>query len=129
MVKVEIIGLNRLISRLARFQNTLDPAAASSVKQVAEDIRDDAKGLVAVDTGSLKQSIRLGVSARPAGHIHSVRVTAGGYITNPKTKRKVDYASYVEFGTSRNVPQPFLGPAVRKHREALAKAIKEAIRE
>ena len=129
MVDVEIIGFDRLISRLIRFQKALEPAAVKGVKDVARDIRDDAKSLAPVDTGSLRKSIRIGASARTAGHTHMVRVTAGGYITNPKTERKVDYAIHQEFGTSKMHPQPFLGPAVRKHKESLAKAIKEAIRE
>lgn len=128
MAEVKLIGANRLISRLVKLAEALDPAAVKSIKQVAEAVRDEAKDLCPVDTGSLKKSIRVGTYARPAKHIHSIRVTAGGHITNPKTGRLVDYASYVEHGTSRNRPQPFMLPAIKKHRKALAKAIKEAIK-
>lgn len=129
MATVEIYGTQKLIARLARLAKALDPAAVKGVKEVAKAIRDDAKELCPVDTGSLKKSIRIGTYAKPKGQTHSIRVTAGGHITNPKTKRKVDYASYVEFGTSRQRAQPFLRPAIVKHRKALAKSIKEAIRE
>ena len=129
MAEVKIIGGNRLISRLVRLKEALDPAAVKSIRRVADEIRDTAKSLSPVDTGSLKKSIRKGSYARPAKHVFSIRVTAGGHITNPKTKRKVDYASYVEFGTSRTKAQPFLGPAVKKHSRKLAKTIKEFIKE
>jgi len=129
MATVEIIGAQKLIARLARLATALDSAAIKGVKEVAGAIRDDAKEMCPVDTGSLQKSIRIGAYAMPAGHTHSVRVTAGGYVTNPKTNRKVDYASYVEFGTSRQRAQPFLRPAIVKHRKDLARAIKEAIRE
>lgn len=43
-----------------------------------------------VDTGSLRDSIRV----EHAGN--QVRVRAGGYITNPKTGRLVDYANIQE---------------------------------
>lgn len=129
MAEVEIIGATRLIARLARLEKSLNVAAVKNIKRVAGDIRDDAKAICPVDTGSLRRSIRVGSYARPARHVFSIRVTAGGHITNPKTKRKVDYASYVEYGTSRQPGQPFLRPAIIKHRKNLAKAIKEYIRE
>ena len=129
MSEVEIYGAQKLIARLARLEKALDPAAVKGVKEVAKAIRNDAKEICPVDTGSLKKSIRIGTTAKPSGHTHSIRVTAGGYVTNPKTKRKVDYASDVEFGTSKQRAQPFMRPAIVKHRRELAKAIKEAIRE
>ena len=128
MAEVEIIGMDRLISRLVRVEESLDPAAERAVKTVAKDIRDTAKEIVPVDTGSLKKSIRTGAYAMPAGHTHSVRVTAGGYVTNPKTKRKVDYASHVEYGTSRGRAQPYLIPAFEAHKRELIKTIKEFLR-
>jgi hypothetical protein len=48
-----------------------------------------------VDTGSLRDSIRVergGIEK----HWREVRVRAGGYITNPKTGKLVDYARIVE---------------------------------
>lgn len=129
MAKVEIIGAQKLIARLIRLETALDPAAAKVVKDIAEVIRDDAKEFCPVDTGSLQKSIRIGAYARPTSHTHSIRVTAGGYVTNPKTKRKVDYASHVEYGTSRQRAQPFLRPAIVKNSKDLVQAIKEAIRE
>lgn len=129
MATVEIYGAQKLMARLVRLEKALDPAAIKGVKEVAKAIRDDAKEMCPVDTGSLQKSIRVGAYAKPAGHTHSVRVTAGGHVTNPKSKRKVDYASYVEFGTSKQRSQPFMRPAIVKHRRDLAKAIKEAIRE
>lgn len=58
-----------------------------------------AKQLCPVDTGSLKKSIR-----SRSGE-NKVVVTAGGYITNPKTGRLVDYAVYAE------AKQPFMSMA------------------
>jgi len=47
----------------------------------------------------LKKSGRVGSYARPAKHVFSIRVTFGGYVTNPNTKRKVDYACVVDKNT------------------------------
>jgi HK97 gp10 family phage protein len=126
VAEVEILGEDRLIARLAQFEESLDFGAEAGVKSVAEKIRDRAKELVQVDTGALQRSIRVGIYSRPAGHVHSIRVTAGGYERNPKTGRIVDYAVYQERGTSRMKAQPYLGPAYQAFKDDLAKEIKEA---
>lgn len=49
-----------------------------------------------VDTGSLRDSIRI-ERVSPSYHLHRVvRVRAGGYVTNPRTRRLVDYAAIQE---------------------------------
>jgi hypothetical protein len=60
---------------------------------------------VPVDTGSLRNSIRKERGGEGL-YWRQYRVRAGGYVTNPRTQRKVDYALYVETRT------PFLHPAV-----------------
>jgi HK97 gp10 family phage protein len=126
---VEFLGSGKLIARLARLAGALDPAAAEGIKRVAYKIKDTAQVLVRVDTASLQKSIRVGVYAREAGRVHSIRVTAGGYVTNPKTGKVVDYAADQEYGTSKMSAQPYMGPAVAKHGPEIPKIIKEGIME
>jgi len=128
VAEVELIGADRLIARLVKVANALDPGAARVLKTVAENTRDTAKELCPVDTGSLQRSIRVQVHARPAGHVHSVGISAGGYVTNPRTGRKVDYAVHVEYGTSRTPAQPFMRPAVEQHKKELQKRMKEVVK-
>lgn len=70
-----------------------------------------AKGLaqvyVLVETGSLRDSIRVERGGEGKGW-RQIRLRAGGYITNPKTGRLVDYAGYVE------EKHPFMRPAVQE---------------
>jgi hypothetical protein len=76
-----------------------------------------------VDTGSLRDSIR--VERGGAGlRWREVRVRAGGYVTNPKTGRKVDYAWYVE-----NYTQPFLSPAIAEVRPTITELLKNTLLE
>jgi len=89
-----------------------EESALEALDKTADDARDRAKELVPVDTGSLRKSIRKEKHALPAGNIIYTGIRAGGYIVNPKTKRLVDYASYQEYGTSRNRPQPYMRPAL-----------------
>lgn len=90
-----------------------EDSVTEALDETADDARDRAKLLVAIDTGSLKKSIRKERLARPAGKFFYTGVRAGGYITNPKTGRLVDYATFVEYGTSRMRARPYLGPALR----------------
>jgi HK97 gp10 family phage protein len=93
----------------------------AGAKLVAAWVRDDAKELCPVDTGSLRKSIR--VETTRSGGVETVGVAAGGYIINPKTGRRVDYASFVEYGTSRNRAQPYLRPAIARNARLLPKEI------
>ena len=92
----------------------LDPLTERILKSVANEVKEEARELVPVDTGALRRSIRVTSTAREAGKITRVGVRAGGYETNPKTGKIVNYAIYVEFGTSHQSPQPYLIQAANK---------------
>lgn len=64
----------------------------------------DAKAIVPIDTGDLKSTIRYELAA---GNV--LRLLAGG-IPGEVTGRMVDYATYVDSGTSRMGAQPFMRP-------------------
>lgn len=82
-------------AELRRESATLRKRASQVVRKVAFDTEAHAKDLAPVDTGNLKNSI-----------ITQMRgdLKAGVIAT-------ATYAPYVELGTSRMAPQPFLGPA------------------
>lgn len=121
---LEVYGKNKLMARLAKLQNSvLAKASEDAIKAVAVEIRDTAKGIVPVDTGSLRTSIRLQVYASPATYVRRIGVSAGGYVTNPKTGNLVNYASYVERGTSKMVARPYIQPAIEQHKDKLPKEI------
>jgi HK97 gp10 family phage protein len=63
-----------------------------------------------VDTGALQSSIRVERGGVGLGW-RQVRVRAGGYITNPKTGKLVNYSNFVEYGTKHMPAQPFMRPA------------------
>jgi hypothetical protein len=96
-----------------------DPAIKTKIAELPEKMLDFAlevllkqaqlmKGLaqvyVAVDTGSLRDSIRVERGGEGA-HWRQVRVRAGGYVTNPKTGRLVNYALIQE------IRHPYMQPA------------------
>jgi hypothetical protein len=81
---------------IAEIPNKMLEGAFEAINEVADLMVGFAQIYVRVDTGSLRDSIRKERVA-PAFHNHRmVRVRAGGYVTNPRTGRLVDYAVVVE---------------------------------
>lgn len=85
--------------------------------QQAQLMRGLAQIYVLVDTGSLRDSIRVERGGE-GEHWRQVSVRAGGYVTNPKTGRLVDYAVFVE------AKQPFMQPAYEQVRLTIIDMIK-----
>lgn len=88
-------------------------ASIRTLQRVAYIAKARAKQLVPVDTGSLRKSIRVERYERPEGNITYTGISAGGYIVNPRTHSLVNYAFYVEYGTARSRPQPFIRPSIK----------------
>jgi HK97 gp10 family phage protein len=108
--KPQIIGLDKTISDLKKFGNKAEEALNTALETTAYDMVDKAVSLVVVDTGKLKQSIRV-VTVSESNFI----VEAGGGVA--------PYAPYIEFGTGGlvDVPKEFDEQA----RRALGKGIKQ----
>ena len=79
-------------------------AADDEIRQACDNMVGYAKINVRVDTGSLRDSIRVERGGE-GEHWRRWRVRAGGYIVNPKTNRLVNYAAIVE------EKYPYLRPA------------------
>ncbi|MDJ0321831.1 HK97-gp10 family putative phage morphogenesis protein [Pseudarthrobacter sp. PS3-L1] len=77
------------------------------VMKTAKDIEGTAKTMAPVDTGNLKNSI--GVE-RTGDFSAEIGPTA-------------NYGIYLELGTSRMAPQPFMAPAFDKHLPAFEQAV------
>ena len=99
--------------------------AYEELLQQAELMKGLAQVNVRVDTGSLRDSIRI-ERVGPTRHLHRmVRVRAGGYVTNPRTGKIVRYAAVVE------KKWPYMRPAwesIRPNVESLiARRVVEAV--
>ncbi|MGN7250053.1 HK97-gp10 family putative phage morphogenesis protein [Arthrobacter sp. SAFR-014] len=105
--------LRRLSADLARAARTTGQRAQIVVRKTAKDIEATAKNLVPVDTGNLKGSI--GTSdLRTVGRSGSLSAEIGP---------TANYGVFVEQGTSRMAPQPFMGPAADRHTGAFEQAM------
>lgn len=91
----------------------IDRALAEAMDEIGAAMQEHAQQLCPVDTGRLRNSItyRLGgggyafpgYGAEVSAHEHAVSVGSD-----------VEYAAYVELGTSRTRAQPFLEPAAAR---------------
>lgn len=136
--------------RLKRKLRSLPPAAEKAVKaqleKEANDLAELIRRRVPVDTGTLRESVKVMPGDRPL----SMKVKAGGEPTRKKVRKGVkaadfakakasggsrgeyDYARGVEFGTSEQPAQPFFWPSYRQRkrpiRRRISAAAKKAVR-
>lgn len=94
MTKIEFRGLEELRGKLRRNANLDD--VKKVVQMNGAEMHRKALGKVPVDTGELKRSIHL--NQRDNGFTAHMKAEA-------------NYASYVEYGTRRMRPQPYIRPA------------------
>lgn len=108
------------------------------LEAVGLEAEGDAKFLCAVDTGLLRNSITHGVSGELINHNYtddageqSGSVSAVMGTTDDKEVyigTNVEYAPYVEYGTSRTQAQPFLRRAFEDNKEKYGRIIAKALK-
>lgn len=105
-----IANTRRLAADLGKAGKAALPLARLAVAKTVHDIEATAKELAAVDTGFMRNSIGSEQSGNASVVIGRVGPTA-------------DYAVFVENGTHRMAPQPFMGPATEAHEPAFHEAM------
>lgn len=90
-------GIGGARRRLDRLADRIAGATEEAINEFADDVVVHMKGLVPVDTGRLKESIE----KKKEGD----KVTVG--------PRGVEYAAFVENGTSRSPAQPYVAPTIQ----------------
>lgn len=98
MIRAEASQVFALAARLDAVPGIVSPASSSAVAKTAAEIVEDAKALAPVNTGALRASISADIIG-PTG------------LTTAEIGPTVDYGIEVEYGTSRQAPQPFMRPA------------------
>jgi len=119
------------------FLEALDTQVYAGLEECGLAAEGYAKRLCAVDTGLLRNSITHaldGQSAAISEYQDDPKEQSGSYDGSapkePEGRRavyigtNVEYAPYVELGTSKTAEQPFLKPAVENHKSAYQKIMK-----
>ena len=93
--------------QIAQIPDKLLEGAEQAILETAHLVLGLAQVHVRVDTGSLRDSGRIERGGKGL-HWAEVKVRFGGYVTNPRTGRLVDYAAIIE------QRYPYLAPAARE---------------
>lgn len=87
--------------------------AGDIVVATAARIQADAKTLAPVDTGALRNSI-------------TRTTTRKAFSVTAEIGPEVEYGEYVESGTYRMAAQPYMVPALERHRDTFIRAVERA---
>lgn len=99
--------LNRLAGNLEKAGVLAASRGPAVIRKTAADIVRDAQAIVPVDTGALKNSIGFEMTGVFAAEIGPT----------------MNYAGFIEWGTSRMAPRAFLGPATDRNVPAFYAAV------
>lgn len=105
--------LRKLAADIRKAAKGTGQRAQAVVRKTAVDIESTAKQIAPVDTGNLKGSIGHS-DLRTVGRSGSLSVEIGP---------TASYGVFVELGTSRMAPQPFMGPAADRHAPGFEQAM------
>jgi len=99
----------KLDAELAAASAVVVKKVSTAIAKTALDIEADSKALCPVDTGFLRNSISSDIKPLEA----EIGPTA-------------EYGAYVEYGTSRAGPQPYITPSFDRRSSSLVSAIEQA---
>lgn len=116
-IDVTVEGLNDLLKNIDVLKDNERTAVAAALGVVSQEIAQYAQQNHAFNnrTGNLEASIQ----ALP------IEEEAGQPVSG--VKAGMEYAPYVEFGTSRSAPYPFLVPAVEANKQNLLDTVAKAV--
>jgi len=109
-MKVNVSDLDRLARDLTKAADRIEAGLPAIIAKTTLDIEADAKKIVPVDTGNLKNSITSDIDG-PHGEVGPT----------------ASYGAYVEYGTARMAPQPYMGPAADKRIKIMNRAVDKLI--
>ena len=109
MFTFDITGIEASIARVRELAK-VSPEVKAATVEAGAGMQSEARDLAPVDTGTLVKSIQF----RMAGDLAIVKVGAG-------------YGAFVEFGTTRQRPQPYFTPAFVKTQQNYARALRKIL--
>ena len=122
----KIEGGAELDAALARIGRDIETRIAkNAIGAGARKVRDRAKQLAPVDTGNLRDAIKVRRANKRYGAAVADVVVTGG---STKLKNDAWYASLVEFGTVNSPAHPFLRPALDASQPLVLTAVADSIR-
>lgn len=134
-MKVKIDGLDELVKTLDRLDSMeAEEGFQNGIVDGALLVIQEAKDLVPVDSGDLRDSLHIGGYTKLTPEYR--KVGSYGALKKPIGKGKtfgvfagstLPYAHLVELGTKRTRAKPFLRPAADTKQDEVVKAVEQAI--
>ena len=122
---MKIEGLRELGNALKELDGRVQKRIARSATAAgARVIANDAKQRVPVDKGTVKKNLR---TANLKPNQRGLQETAVGVRVKGKTDTSAFHWRFLEFGTAKMAPKPFLRPAFEAKKGEAAQRIKEQL--
>lgn len=104
LISINVSQLSALAADLNQRGRHVGTGVATATRKAGMDVERDGKILCPVDTGNLRNSISTTVTG--SGNSAEIGVEIGP---------TANYGDFVETGTSRMRPQPYMGPATDRN--------------
>ncbi|MFD5297219.1 HK97-gp10 family putative phage morphogenesis protein [Streptomyces mutabilis] len=115
--RIRLDGLQDALRAVQRVPEAMREARTETLHEWADNVQDTAENRVARDTGNLWEAIDQRISEQYG------RAEVGVWEAD-----EMDYAYFVEKGTSSMKDQPFLVPAFTEHRPQVTRTYRAAFR-
>lgn len=108
--------LDRLSSDFEKAQTQTKRELSKIVLDAGEKVASDARALAPVASGDLRDGIEVYGASKKMGGV-KIGLSAAAGDLSVEVVSTAWYSHFVERGTSRHGPKPFLGPAADRHTE------------
>jgi len=136
---IKIKNKNRLISRLKNLSEASQLPVKQTVFKSALKIENDTKKLIATGSRSGVIDSRGGITFRRSAPVEPPKTDTGRLVSSiKKTKFKngfeylvgtnVTYGRFLEFGTTKMLPRPWLQPTFLKNKKEITKNIDNSVK-
>lgn len=116
--------VDQLVLDFANLEKVVFVDAEKLLVKNSNIARNNAIKACPVDTGHLRASINID---KPEQYLYLVGTNLSIHSVNEKGESTKGYAEYVEFGTSKMAPRPFLRPALEKANRKFLADLKKMI--
>lgn len=116
--------VDQLVLDFAKLEQVIFVDAEKLLVKNSNIARNNAIRACPVDTGRLRASINID---KPEQYLYLVGTNLSIHNVNEKGESTGGYAEYVEFGTSKMAPRPFLRPALEKANRKFLADLKKMI--